>query len=286
MLDLRTKLKRQIEILGVAVHNPDHLRDLDLAVMFGRDIPTIKRDMQELRRQGLDVHSTKKRGICVTGTIDPKTLREYIMMYMGLSNAAHGVDRATSLMIKKLKEKSLSNVVRLQQCIENRTTALIDYQKEAGSIERTREIWPLLLFNSEGYWRVLASNEGKLKQYHLNKIIGVKDSGRKFRRPAQQEIDDIFRYSFKSWIGTERHRIKIKLASVWAERLKPQVMMETEVMAEEPDGSVVLEGTVNSLDEVAGWVVSRGKGVEVIDPPALRTKVVALARATLSNYRA
>jgi len=285
MLDIRTKLKRQIEILGIAVDNPDHLRDVDLAVLFARDIPTIKRDMQELRNQGIDVHSTKKKGICVTATINPGTLREYIMMYMGLSSAAHGVDRATSLMIKKLREKSLSNVVRLEQCIENRTAALIDYQKEAGSVRQAREIWPLLIFSSEGYWRILASNEGKFKQYHLNKIRAVKDTGRRFRRPAQQEINDLFRYSFRSWIGVERHRIKIKLGRVWAERLKPQVMMETEVIAEGPDGSVVLEGTVNSLDEVAGWVVSRGKGVEVLEPPDLRKKVIDLAQAALSNYR-
>jgi len=41
---------------------------------------------------------------------------------------------------------------------------------------------------------------------------------------------------------------------------------------------------VNSLEEIASCVVSRGKGVEVMEPAAPKEKVIALARRALENY--
>ena len=284
MLELQTKIKRQIEILGMAIGNTEGLKDADFAVLFDRDIPTIKRDMQELRKSCIDLHSKKKQGVCVERGVDAKTLAELIIQYMGVCGARSGADKATSLFVKALKEKALSTLVTLQRCIEQRTVAMIGYQKDAEEVESGKEISPLLIFSSQGYWRVLAINEGRMKQYHLNKLLNVRSTGRHFKRPPQEEIDDLFRHSFRSWIGTERHNIRIALNSVWAERLKPQQLMETQLLKENPDGSVVLEATVNSLDEVASWVVSRGKGVTVLEPKELRLKVVSLAKGALANY--
>jgi predicted DNA-binding transcriptional regulator YafY len=143
---------------------------------------------------------------------------------------------------------------------------------------------PLIIVSSEGYWRVLAVNDGKVKQYLLNKILDIRPSERKFKRIPQQEIDGMFQYSFRSWVGSEKHQVKIHLSKKWAERLKPRQMMEAEIITENGDGSVVFETTVNSLPEIASWTVSRGEGVTVLEPPELKEMVVALAKAALSNY--
>jgi predicted DNA-binding transcriptional regulator YafY len=284
MFDIQTKVKRQIEILGLALDNPTGLKDCDFSILFKRDIPTIKRDMQELRRNGVDIHSEKKRGICITKQIEQSTLRDLIVQYLGICNASSGADKATALLVKQLKAKALCHVVVLQRCIEEHITATIDYQKEEGELEEQREICPLLLFSSEGSWRILAVNDGVAKQYILNKVVRVKPSEKKFKWIPQAEIDEMFRYSFRSWTGTEKHNIRIRLSPEWAKRIKPRQLMETQMITEEPDGSVIFESTVNSLTEVASWVVSRGKGVEVLEPAELRTKVIELAKGALSNY--
>ncbi len=285
MLEVQTKVKRQIEILGLAINNSAGLKDTDFAVMFERDVPTIKRDMQELRSLGIDVHSERARGICLSGRLDPKILREMILQYLGICNSAGGVDKATALLVKQLKEKALSHLVTLQRCIDSSTIAVIDYQKDDVQIEHGREIQPLLIFSSERYWRILAVNEGKIKQYILNKIINVRPTTRHFKKVPQEQIDGMFEHSFKSWIGTDLFQVRIRLAKVWADRLKPRRMMETEVITENDDGSVDFVTTVNSLEEVAGWVVSRGEGVTVLEPPRLREMVKELARGALDNYR-
>jgi predicted DNA-binding transcriptional regulator YafY len=118
----------------------------------------------------------------------------------------------------------------------------------------------------------------------MNKVIRVRPSEKKFKAVPQEEIDAMFRYSFRSWTGTEKHHIRIRLSREWARRIKPRQLMETQKITEESDGSVIFESTVNSLTEVASWVVSRGNGVEVLEPVELKTKVIELAKGALSNY--
>jgi len=284
MLEVQTKVKRQIEMLGLAVTNTDRLKDADFAVIFGRDIPTIKRDMQELRGIGIPIHSEKSKGLCLDGKVEAKLIRELVLQYMGICNSTSGFDKATTLLVKKQKLKALSIVVALQRCIESSTIALVDYQKDEHGIERARELQPLIIFSSEGYWRVLAVNDGRIKQYLLDKILLIKPTERQFKKVPQEEIDEMFRYSFRSWVGAEKHRIRIHLSSVWAARLKPRQMMETQVITENGDGSIVFEATVNSLQEVASWAVSRGTGVTVLEPDALRAMVLNLAKGALQNY--
>ncbi len=284
MLDIQTKVKRQIELLGMAIHNTDRLQILDFSAIFNRDLPTLKRDMQELRSLGITIHSERMRGICVGSKLEPRLLRELILQYLGICNSASGIDKATTLLVKKHRERALRKVVLLQRCIDQSRVAIIDYQKDEGPVEKQREICPLMIFSSEGQWRVLAMNEGRLKQYLLNKMLEVQRGEKKFKRVPQEEIDDMFRYSFRSWIGPEKHLVKIRLNETWAKRVRPRQMMETEVLTEEGDGSVVFETTVNSLEEVASWVVSRGEGVKVLEPERLKEMVVCLARGALGNY--
>ena len=284
MLEVQTKVKRQIEMLGLAIANTDALKDADFAVIFDRDIPTIKRDMQELRGLGIPIHSEKKKGVCLEGKMEPRLLRELVLQYIGICNSTSGFDKATTLLVKKQKQLALSIVVTLQRCIDSNTIALVDYQKDEKEIERGRELQPLIIFSSEGYWRVLAVNDGRIKQYLLDKVLAIKSSGRHFKKVQQERIDEMFRYSFRSWVGADKHRIRIHLSSVWAGRLKPRQMMETQVITENEDGSIVFEATVNSLLEVASWAVSRGSGVTVLEPPELRAMVVTLARGALANY--
>jgi predicted DNA-binding transcriptional regulator YafY len=284
MLEVQNKLKRQIELLGMAITNKDKLKDVDFSVILGREIQTIKRDMKDLRSLGIDIHSEARRGICIGGKVNQRILRELVLQYLGMCNASNGFDKATALLVKQLKERALSHVVALQFCIEKRTEATITYNKGDGVIEHDRVIQPVLIFNSERYWRLLAVNDGRMKQYLLNKIVLVKPGTRKFTPMKHEQIEEMFRHSFKSWIGTEQYNIRLHLSRIWAERIMPQKLMESEILTSNADGSVILEATVNSLSELASWVVSRGEGVTVLEPVELKDLVISMAKGALSNY--
>ncbi len=60
--------------------------------------------------------------------------------------------------------------------------------------------------------------------------------------------------------------------------------MEVQEITKNEDGSVIYKTTVNSLNEIASWIVSRGKGVIVLEPESLKKIVIDTARGVLENY--
>jgi predicted DNA-binding transcriptional regulator YafY len=287
MTEFRNKLKRQLEIVGICISQnyPGNLNTFDLADMFGVEELTIKRDLNDLRGEGIDIHSVRGKGICLSSNLSEEKLRELIQQYTALSISYEAVDKSTGLMVHRIGEKALANLVILEMCIESHTRALIDYEKESEGVDFRREVSPHRIFQRDNYWRVLAVENGILKQFHLNKIIDARATNYKFEPLPKEKIDELFKYSWRSWLGDERYNIKLKLSHLWADRLLPKQLMEHEKVTELEDGSVIYETTVNTLDEIAGWVVSRGKGVIVIEPEELKERVIELVKGCLRNYK-
>ena len=286
MIDLKSKFKRQIEILGICLSRKydGELNTFDLAEMFGVEELTVKRDLRELRENGIDIHSVKGKGLGLFSKVTESKLRELIKQYSALNTSDTFVDKSTNLFVTKLKEKSLANMVILQMCIDNKKTALIDYEKESEEMEHGQEISPLLIFQTDNYWRVLTLHKGKIKQYILNKIIDVRESNKHFIPIPKEKIEDVFKYSFRSWLGEETFKIKLQFSPTWSDRIKPKQLLDSETFTENPDGSVIYEATVNSLDEIAGWVATRGEGVIVLEPAELKERVIEIAKGILKNY--
>lgn len=285
MFDFQTKFKRQIEILGICLSQDAQkpIRTFDLAELFGVEELTIKRDLNELRSYGIDIHSTKKEGICIHSMLPKQKLVDIILDYTSLNHNDYALDKSTSLLVEKLGPNALSVMVMLQLCIDKEEIAIIDYNKIGTVVEQRKEVEPLLIFQSDGSWRLLAGNEGKMKQYLIDKILKVRTTGRNFSK-ANYNVSDLFKYSWKSWLGQDKYEVKLWLSKTWAERIRPRMLVANQKISKQEDGSIIFECTVNSLNEIAGWIVSRGEGVKVIHPIELKDLVIDLAKGTLSNY--
>lgn len=107
MQDLRFKLKRQLEILGIILSQnyPGIIRSADLAYMFEVEELTIMRDLQQLRASGIDVHSTKKHGVCINKRLPDEKLLELIQQYSSLYTSAPFADKSTNLLVNRLGGK-------------------------------------------------------------------------------------------------------------------------------------------------------------------------------------
>ncbi|MCX6137788.1 MAG: WYL domain-containing protein [Ignavibacteriales bacterium] len=285
MLELQTKIKRQIEIIGLVSDTKTTYRTTDLADIFSCEELTIKRDLQDLRSATIDIHSERRKGICITTPIDQRIVTELVLQYVGICYSQNAIDKTTSLMVRKKKLRALHDIVHIQRCIEQHRLAVIDYEKEKTEVEKDREIGPLLIFQSEGLYRLLALNNGKIKQYHLNKILSLRVTNRKFKPVSPQELEELFRYSWKSWLGNERHTVKLQFTKKWME-YNLHNLMDTDSVVENDDGSAVITVTVNSLTEIASWIAGRGHGVTVLEPEELKTKVIALAQGVLASQTA
>jgi predicted DNA-binding transcriptional regulator YafY len=286
MLDIRNKFKRQIEILGICL-TKDYIgkSPAEFAVTFNVEELTIKRDLADLRSFGIQIHSLRSRGIVLDTAPGPGKIRELIRQYSALNTASGYVEKSTALLVTRLKEEALANMVVLQMCIDSNRTAIIDYEKDADIFERNQEIEPLLIFQTDNYWRLLTMDKGRIKQFLMNKIFHARQSKRIFKPVANEKIEDVFKYSFRSWLGEDTYSIKLQFSSYWADRLKPKQLLDSETFTVQSDGSIIYDAKVNSLDEIAGWIVTRGEGIKVLEPEQLKDRVLELANGVLKNYK-
>jgi predicted DNA-binding transcriptional regulator YafY len=286
LFDFQSKFKRQIEILGLClseeVQKP--IRTFDLAQIFNVEELTIKRDLLDLRSYGIDIHSHKKTGVSIDCSIPNEKITSLILHYLSLNQNHYNLDRSTNLLLGKLGYAALSNLVLLQRCIDNTETAKINYNKIGDKIDKGKLIEPLYIIQTEGVWRVIIRSDGKIKQLLFDKILSVKSTGRRFTR-GEYNISDLVKYSWKSWFGTDKYCIKLWMSAFWAEIVTPRMLAGDQVISKNEDGSVIFQCTVNSLNEIAGWIVSRGEGIKVIEPEALKHKVMELAEGVLRNYK-
>jgi predicted DNA-binding transcriptional regulator YafY len=282
MFEVQTKIKRQVEILGLIIDNPG-FKTFDLAEKFSVEELTIKRDLQDLRSYGIDIHSHKKNGVCVNSSIDKQKISECIAYYTGIINPVSLAEKATIKLVEKRGTSALKNMVLLQKCIEDCLIARIKYNKE-GDVISEKLVKPLLIYHNDGNWRVLIKDEDTFKQLILFKIIEVIPTERKFQKIDDSEFENLFKFSWKSWIGEEKYCIKLELSDSWAENLKTRIFMPDQKLYKNEEGKNIFEATVNSLAEVTTWIISFGKGIKVISPEELKSRVISVAGEVLSNY--
>lgn len=278
------KIKRQIEILGLCLLNKDKARltIYDICDIFGIEYITVRRDFKDIRFWGVDIH-TSKHGIRIYGEPSAEKLREIMLYYVGLCYSANIFDKATSLLIEKLGTDSLKFMVMLQVCIDKGLKAIITYEKNKDSVEK-RTVSPIMIFHSNKSWRLLSQENDSVKQFHLGKITSVEPTKEEFKKMDEGEFEDLFKYSWYSWIGNEKHEVKLNLSAEWVERIRDTVMMEGQVLEVNDDGTGVFNFTVNRLGEIAAWIAGRGEGVRVLEPAELKDMVIDLAKGSLRNY--
>ncbi len=284
MKDLKIKIKRQTEILGLVLDHPGQYQIYDLEEMFGVNDLTIKRDLHELRSLGIDIHSEGKKGVNIVSKISDEILKAIIPQYIGIAVNQSSYDQATNLFISKLGPKSISTLTQLQMCIDQNFQVKILYQKPEEKIVEERILDPYCIFQGDKHWRLLANHNDSVKQFLLNNIKTIERLEKKFRPISQKQIDEIFSTSFKCWLGNERYTVKLKFLPPWPDRMKPRQLMEFQKVTDEPDGSIIYETVVNSLNEIASWIVSRGEGVVVLEPESLKSLVLRTAYGVLKNY--
>jgi predicted DNA-binding transcriptional regulator YafY len=284
MEDLRLKIKRQIEIVGAVLESPNIYDVYDLSELFKVSEVTIKRDLRELRSLGIDIHSGRNKGISVTSPLREDLIRNLIIQYFGAALSNSFIDGATNLFVVKQGVKAIVTMTQLQRAIERKRKVKIEYERRAGSPPKNLTVEPYCIFQSDKQWRLLGKNEGEVKQFILSNITRLEITEEGFTPVNLEELNDMFATSFKSWLSGDRIKVRIKFSPVWKERILSRQLMERQKIESLPDGSIIFETVVNSLGEIASWIVSRGEGVEVLEPEELRNRVIQIAGAVLRNY--
>lgn len=278
------KTKRQIEILADCLEQKKTITTPELAFGYNVEELTIKRDLQDLRSIGINIHSTRKEGVKVEGELAPGIISELLVRYTSINHTNTYLNRSAELLVSKFNYWALVNITKIQHCIDKNLVAKIDYIKNHDEGSGIREVKPLLVFENDGSWRLLTQDRNVTKQYRFDRIKDVIITEKTFVPVNREKIDELFTNSWKSWIGNEKYSVKILLKGEQKDWIESKILIKNQVLSQDGDGNLIFEATVNSLSEITSWVVSRGKGCIVLEPEELKEKVIALAKETLENY--
>ncbi len=273
-------IKRQIELLSL-VNTPDqHYSVADLCEYFSVEVATIQRDLRELRSQGFQIHSAKNRLILA----EPLSIEDYnklLSIYLPLSYSAIGFPKNISLTTKKLKRNSLRIFVTLVEAIEKQQPIEISYYKVYDDETVVRRVEPYQLLPTTKDWRLIGKSEGIYKQFFVDNILQIRATVERFKRDQSFDSRSMFTEAWEMFRSQKSVVVRLLFSRRVARVIRNRIWSETEKLALQKGGAVLLTLRVADLDEIVGWVMSWGASVSIISPKALASKVARIASGIL-----
>jgi predicted DNA-binding transcriptional regulator YafY len=166
----------------------------------------------------------------------------------------------------------------------------IRYRRGDDSVERVVE--PLGLVLKAGIWYVVAVSDGDVRTYRARRISEATPTGETFARPAGFELashwtDSIAAYERSTPHVTVTVRVDPRSLGVLADVVGERALRRAERLEDaDPDGWYRLRLDVDWPEEVPGRLLAIGGALEILDPPEIRDRALALARGAIDRHAA
>ena len=131
-------------------------------------------------------------------------------------------------------------------------------------------VLPYRLLNTYGHWYLCCTDNGVLKTFKFNKLVGVRKNTNKF------VMDDLILKQIEEsetvWISNSKPIvIKLKINSDFKEYFKENVTLPGETnRTEANDGSLIVDISASVLDEIKSIVKYWIPRIEVLEPKELK----------------
>jgi predicted DNA-binding transcriptional regulator YafY len=280
--DNRDKLKRQIEILALVLGAPGEHSVGDMAEFFDVEEITIHRDLRDLRSQGFQLHSSRKK-LGLAHSLTRAEQNSFLASYLPMCGTAVGFPKNITFTTKKMGEKALPVFSSLVRGIERQHVLEIHYYKAVDNKTVIRRVRPYHLFATMRDWRMVGWSDGFFKQFLVDNISRVRILEEKFEIDPAYNIEQMFQQAWETYQVDRPKIVKLKFSKDVVPIVRSRVWSEQQVLEDQGDGSVVLTFPVGGLEEIAGWVMGWGQSVSVLSPPKLREMLLEMARGIISQ---
>lgn len=216
--------------------------------------------------------------------------RSYEKLARGLTAkvAFSAADYAARISFKGVGTPKIDPAVfrTVSQAIARCRRVTFDYRKPEESTPRRRiaELWHVT--SRGGMWYAIGHDveaRGR-RTFSLTRISKPVPTARRFQVPSDFSVEQHFARAFSVLGGAGDHRIVVRFHGATAVRVQEWEWHESERWRDLGGGRVELELRLAALEEIERWVLSWGREVEVVEPPGLRERVAASARAIAAMY--
>lgn len=181
----------------------------------------------------------------------------------------------------------------LLEAITNRRRLKMDYYTAStDTYRRGRLFEPWALARLGDAWLCVAVDpeKGEKRDFSLTRMENLRPAdpdsqGGDYRIDDDFDLELYFSGRFESLAGDEPYTVRLRVNPKQAPYFRSKTYHRTQqIENEEGSGHLVVSYEVMGLEEITTFVQSWGSGVEVLDPPKLRERIIQEARAVLSTY--
>ncbi len=170
----------------------------------------------------------------------------------------------------------------IAKAIRNQEVVEFGYKKLDAKAFEKRTVEPWHLASVSGQWYLLGYDRDRNARriFVLARMQSVSRTAYKLSNPGpgDADIQRLFQNSFQIWQSENARleQIVLRFSGRAAQLVRERNWHSSQQIQQLADGSLELQLTLNSLEEILPWVLSWGKDCEVVSPVRLQKKVNAL----------
>ena len=175
----------------------------------------------------------------------------------------------------------------IKTAIINSETLKCRYYSGYSGQTTDRELDPYHIVNDKGEWYLIAfcHRDNKIKLFSISRFKEVHPSGKQFSPVDDFNVEKFFEDSFGVFNDDKKIKVRMRFEKRSAGYIKEKTWHRSQIIKEnKKDGSVILEMTVNSSDEIKHWVLSWGRSCTLLSPKTLVEEIKSDLKSTLKNY--
>lgn len=309
----KTSNARILSLMRIMTDNRAQRDVQSLAKHFGTSEKTIRRDIDELRSNGIvileSIESNNRKSYLIDKTsIPPLKLNfdEALMVFLGTSSLSAfrgtSLDHASRSAIDKLRlqigeseanylEKLLPRirssknfeipgvdryvVDELMVAIEDERAIFIEYLSAKSTEPLTYDIYPYGMAEHKGCLYVVghSCHHEEIRTWKVDRILDAELTSFPFTRPTTFDLSAYLSTGFGVISGDEEWTIKIRFTGTAVRYVTDRMYHQSQSNAAQADGSLIVTFRLSSLTEVRSWILSFGSAAEVLEPRELREDI-------------
>jgi predicted DNA-binding transcriptional regulator YafY len=187
----------------------------------------------------------------------------------------------------KRYRKSLTSLFdALNRAIADHRAMYITYFTMSRGQDSRRRIDPYSMWYFDGSFYVIGycHLRSDIRVFAVDRIKAFRVTSETFQRPAEFSGGEFMKTSFGVFQGRPT-RVLIRFSAAVAGYVREKQWHESQVLTDNPDGTVDLEMEVAGIREIKLWVLGWGAQAEVLAPEALRREIKAEIRAMNKRYQ-
>jgi predicted DNA-binding transcriptional regulator YafY len=255
----------------------------------GFRFPAINLTDEEAIGQATATSLSSAPGLDITEGAGPTTRKLKTTSGEKVSRLLEEVDRLTCVLDLKLADHSRHHEIikTIQWALINNRRLMCSYMSPYEGKPKRLDLHPYRICLVARAWYLIARPEGveQPRTFRITRFKSLRPSDARANVPQDFDIKTYLGNAWGVFRGVESHEVKLHFVRESAIIVTETLWHHTQRVQRNTDGSVILSFRVDSLTEIARWLLGWAGWVTVIEPCELRDEVVGALRKALNMNR-